>query len=181
MLATIWDYTRVTILPRLRCHIFAFQLHEISNMMWCQGSISIFSLYMVIWKYSEGLFKDMWPHVHSAGWRNTFWTSHWLTHYLEKSFRVSWYPFSMGPRKDAKIPQINVGWNNHHSRFHLLGGGGIFPPNNLAFHPKRSTISLHHRQEHYMTETLLFWQIIQLSYRSEQCIKQNWMLYNNSQ
>ena len=33
-------------------------------------------------------------------------------------------------------------------------------PNNLASHPKRSTISLHHRQEH-------------CSYRSAQCIKQN--------
>ena len=33
--------------------------------------------------------------------------------------------------------------------FHLLGVG------ELASHPKRLTISLHHRQQHYTTETLL--------------------------
>jgi len=37
-----------------------------------------------------------------------------------------------------------------------MGEASPLPPNNLASHPKRSTISLHHRQEHYMTETLLF-------------------------
>ena len=36
-----------------------------------------------------------------------------------------------------------------------LGGGKLLPQNDLASHPKRSTISLHHTQEHYMTETLL--------------------------
>jgi len=33
-----------------------------------------------------------------------------------------------------------------------MGVEEAFPPNNLASHPKRSTISLHHSQEHYMTE-----------------------------
>ena len=51
-----------------------------------------------------------------------------------------------------------IAWLSLQAGFHLLGRvGGSFPssPNNLASHPKRSTISLHHRQEHYMTETML--------------------------
>ena len=39
--------------------------------------------------------------------------------------------------------------------FHLQGAGVSFPPNNQASIPKKSTITLHHRQNHYLTETLL--------------------------
>ena len=53
------------------------------------------------------------------------------------------------------------GKKNHTSKWliqyqdFIYGGGEASSPNNLASHPKRTTISLHHRQKHHMTETQL--------------------------